>query len=157
MDTMPTGRPGQTSEQATRNVVGGVDRVAAAWYSVPVVHLCGGAPNRADVETAVAWHKASLAPGDGGRVEDSIRVLADRLGARLPPDKALRLDVEAMAAWPPDLFAAAFRAVWETWAEPSIPPVGVFRRHIEHELAERRALLARAHTLLCKLDALCRR
>jgi hypothetical protein len=149
----------QASSNLPPNLIRSVDAAAESYYRVPSIHLVGvaGVPRRQDVEAVVQHHKARLAAGDASQVEACLQLFAERLGIKLPGKHALSLDIASMAEWPSDLFKQAFVRLWGSWERPALPLVADFRRVIADDLYERQERLAKAQTLLYKLNHICGR
>jgi hypothetical protein len=101
---------------------------------------------------AIEEARLALAPGDPAEVLRALTTLCSRKGLPVPDDIALEMDTEVMSAWPRDLWIKAFRSVWEEFSYRRIPEVADFRKHIEADLNERKAKLARLDTLRLKLE-----
>jgi hypothetical protein len=125
---------------------------AASWSDEPAPLIPFDAGIEAGLPLALEQARAALAPGDPAAVARALARLFRRFDLEPPAAADLDLDVAEMSAWPADLFEAAFRHVWTTFALARRPRVADFLAAIAEELAERRAALARLETLARKLD-----
>ncbi|EWY40843.1 hypothetical protein N825_33475 [Skermanella stibiiresistens SB22] len=127
-----------------------------SWHDEPGIHL----PERVRDElerhlpAAIETARLELEPGDPREVLASLTALASRRGFEMPAGIGLDLDIEIMSEWPRDLFVKAFRAIWESFRYRRMPEVADFRAHIETDLTERHARLARLEGVRLRMETI---
>jgi hypothetical protein len=130
--------------------------LSESWHEEPGIHLPEAvrAEFAQGLPAALELARRDLEPGDSAEVLASLAALASRRGFEMPAGLALDLDVELMAEWPRDLFVKAFRGIWETFAYRRMPEVADFRAHIETDLADRRARVAKLEEIRLRLETI---
>lgn len=99
----------------------------------------------AEVVRERAAAERALRPGGEGQVLAFLGTFARRHALAMPEPAAMRLDLDVMGRWPPDLFERASRGVWEDFTERRLPTAGELKRYVARELSGRIAERNRLH------------
>ena len=106
----------------------------------------------AAIQPAVASLDTLLTPTAPGLVHDFMTKFAARRNVAMPKSDLLALEVSAISqSIPADLFAAACREIWATFAYRRLPESPDFIRAVQHQIAERKAAVAQIKAMDQKL------